>query len=402
MESLIRCWKGYVQIQIRGNSPERFMNLCRNRGIILWKIRRQGEYDTCCLALRDVWKLKALVKKSGVSIRIIKKRGIPFFINRNKNRKAAYFSACFSFLGIYLLSLFLWDIQFEGNIHYTDDVLMQFLYENGYVHGMRIQEITCEELEKKIRNQYHDINWVSAMIQGTRLVVKVKENTGVMEIGQEENTPGDLTADREGRIVSIITRAGTPLVHAGDEVKEGDILVSGMIAIKNDAGETAATRQVRADADVIVERQYIYERTFPLEHQVRRYTEESMNYFVRIFDRTFQWLPVKNRDHAEIITEEKQLHLFSNFYLPFYYGTCMARQYDMETAIYDQEEAEALAMGEWETFLGEKKEEGAAVMDAHIDIRLENGSCISYGTVTVQEKTGIVTEIQPDLGEESQ
>ena len=129
MESLIRCWKGYVQIQIRGNSPERFMNLCRNRGIILWKIRRQGEYDTCCLALRDVWKLKALVKKSGVSIRIIKKRGIPFFINRNKNRKAAYFSACFSFLGIYLLSLFLWDIQFEGNIHYTDDVLMQFLYE---------------------------------------------------------------------------------------------------------------------------------------------------------------------------------------------------------------------------------------------------------------------------------
>ena len=52
--------------------------------------------------------------------------------------------------------------------------------------------------------------------------------------------------------------------------------------------------------------------------------------------------------------------------------------------------------------MGEKKEEGAAVMDAHIDIRLENGSCISYGTVTVQEKTGIVTEIQPDLGEESQ
>ena len=66
----------------------------------------------------------------------------------------------------------------------------------------------------------------------------------------------------------------------------------------------------------------------------------------------------------------------------------MVRQYDMETAIYDQEEAEALAMGEWETFLGEKKEEGAAVMDAHIDIRLENGSCISYGTVTVQEENG--------------
>ena len=36
MIGIIRYLKGYVKIRVWGYSPERFMNLCTNRGIFLW------------------------------------------------------------------------------------------------------------------------------------------------------------------------------------------------------------------------------------------------------------------------------------------------------------------------------------------------------------------------------
>ncbi|MFR8032735.1 MAG: sporulation protein YqfD [Lachnospiraceae bacterium] len=395
IEALIRYWKGYVQIRIEGDSPERFLNLCRYHNLILWNLHYEESGVTCFLFLKDFWKLKSLVRKSGVRVLVIKRRGLPFFIGRNKKRKAAYVSACLSFIGIYILSLFLWDIQFEGNIHYTDDVLMQFLNRKGYVHGMRLSDITCEELEKEIRNEYNDINWVSAMIEGTRLVVKIKENSGILEENeQQENPAGNLVADKDGTVVSIITRNGTPLVHAGDSVQAGDVLVSGKVELKNDAGEVENTHLVQADADVIVEYQDTYEEQFPMLHEVRQYTGETINYFLQLFDHRFQIMPAKRKENMEIYTERKQIHLFSNFYIPLYYGTSTVRTYEMTEAVYSEEEARTLAEKNWEQYLTEQTKRGADVVWSSVAISVEEGQCIASGTLTVREKIGVWADIR--------
>ena len=308
IEALIRYWRGYIQIQIEGESPERFLNLCRFHGRNLWNLQWGENTIICSVFLKDFWKMKSLIRKSGVKVRILKRVGFPFFMNKNKKRKAAYISACLSFIGIYILSLFLWDIQFEGNQHYTDEVLMQFLNQNGYVHGMKLSDIACEALEKEIRNTYNDINWVSAMVEGTRLVVKIKENTGVLDHEiVDEKKPGDLVAERGGKVVSVITREGTPRVHSGDEVKEGDVLVSGKVELKNDAGEVERTHLVQADADVIIEWQEEYEDRFPMLHEVRNYTDTNVNYFFQLFDWRFQVMPVKKKENMEVYTEKKQI-----------------------------------------------------------------------------------------------
>lgn len=395
IEALIRYWKGYVQIRIEGDSPERFLNLCRYHNLILWNLHYEESGVTCFLFLKDFRKLKSLIRKSGVRVLVIKRRGLPFFIGRNKKRKAAYVSACLSFIGIYILSLFLWDIQFEGNIHYTDDVLMQFLNRKGYVHGMRLSDITCEELEKEIRNEYNDINWVSAMIEGTRLVVKIKENSGILEENeQQENPAGNLVADKDGTVVSIITRNGTPLVHAGDSVQAGDVLVSGKVELKNDAGEVENTHLVQADADVIVEYQDTYEEQFPMLHEVRQYTGETINYFLQLFDHRFQIMPAKRKENMEIYTERKQIHLFSNFYIPLYYGTSTVRTYEMTEAVYSEEEARTLAEKNWEQYLTEQTKRGADVVWSSVAISVEEGQCIASGTLNVREKIGVWADIR--------
>ena len=84
VEGLIRKWKGYVEIELLGYSPERFLNLCTARGIELWKVRcsSAGGY-CCCISLRDFWRLKPILKKSGVRLRLSSRRGLPFFLHKN-------------------------------------------------------------------------------------------------------------------------------------------------------------------------------------------------------------------------------------------------------------------------------------------------------------------------------
>ena len=146
-----------------------------------------------------------------------------------------------------------------------------------------------------------------------------------------------------GKVVSVITREGTPLVHVGDEVQEGDVLVSGKVEIKNDAGEVEKTNLVRADADVVIEWQEGYEDRFPMLHEVRNYTDVKTNYFFQLFDWRFQLMPVKKKDNMEIFTEKNQIHLFSNFYLPLYYGTSTVKTYETSQITYSEEEARTLA-----------------------------------------------------------
>lgn len=50
----------------------------------------------------------------------------------------------------------------------------------------------------------------------------------------------DLIATCDGVITQIITRKGIPLVHVGDQVKKGDILVSGRLETKNDSRKLSA------------------------------------------------------------------------------------------------------------------------------------------------------------------
>ena len=106
--------------------------------------------------------------------------------------------------------------------------------------------VDCPGIVKNIREEYNDIVWVSASVDGSRLKIQIKENEDTL-LGSADNVenretetenddkakgivsdelhPTDLIASADGVITSIVTRSGIPQVHAGDQVKKGDILV---------------------------------------------------------------------------------------------------------------------------------------------------------------------------------
>ena len=49
-----------------------------------------------------------------------------------------------------------------------------------------------------------------------------------------QESPCNLIASKKGRIASILVRSGSAKVKKGDKVKPGDVLISGIVEIKDD------------------------------------------------------------------------------------------------------------------------------------------------------------------------
>ena len=161
MLHLIRYIKGYVCIRISGYSPQRFMNLCRNNGILLWDIKPDKQDYILKMSILDFKTIKSFSRKTKVKAVIIKKYGLPFFMYKNKKRKVFMGGIPICLFLLYLLTKFIWAFDFRGNNQITDDMLIHFLEKNDVKIGTYIPNIPIEELEAKIREEYSCVTWTS-------------------------------------------------------------------------------------------------------------------------------------------------------------------------------------------------------------------------------------------------
>lgn len=384
---------GKLTVRVSGKSPERFFNLCSFHGIFLNQIKREGEYYRFVIDACDFYKAGKLSKKAQVRIRIEEKRGFIFFLRRNRKRLAFYMGILFCTGFLYGTSLFIWDIQMEGNQKYTDQTLLHFLESKGYVHGMKKAGIICEEIEKDIRNNYNDITWVSAEITGNRLIIRIKENQ-ILEAseGMEESlsTKTDITAKRGGTIISMITRSGTPAVHVGDVVEPGQLLISGTLEITDEGGNLLKTESVKADGDIIAKTEYIYEDSFSLSAQEKYYTgEEKERNYLWLFGKRY-YLP-GGKNHYEFFDEidsYSQVHLWGNFYLPFGWGLVTAREYREAECRYSAEAAKIVAENRFQAYCEDLEASGAVITESDYETNFDMDFCRVTGKILTEEAIG--------------
>lgn len=179
--SLIRYIKGYLRISIIGYSPERFLNLCSHHHIYIWGLKPSGNRYEMYMSVAGFRKLKPIIKKTKTKVVILKRYGLPFFLHKYRKRKVFFAGAVGSVFAIYLMSCIIWNIHIEGNFTRTDETILEYLETQGVIHGMRKSKLDCAKIVRDIRKEFHDIIWVSASIEGTRLLIQVKENTDTMK-----------------------------------------------------------------------------------------------------------------------------------------------------------------------------------------------------------------------------
>ena len=237
MQRILRFLRGYVKIRIKGYSPERFLNLCSHHQIDIWGLQPCKNSYEMYVKLKDFRKIRPIVRKTRTKVVLVERFGMPFFLTRCQSRTWFLAGAVLCILLLMFYTSFIWDIHFEGNEKWTDEVLLQFLEQEKITPAMPKGKVDCADIVRKIRQKYDDIVWVSASIDGSRLKIQIKENEDTFQEVQKEEKPCDLIAEQDGVITKMVTRSGVPMVHVGDQVKKGDILVSGRIEVCNDAKE---------------------------------------------------------------------------------------------------------------------------------------------------------------------
>ena len=256
-------WKGSVRIRVTGREPERFFNLCGHHNITLWDVTEHKGCFEMSLLPEDFFRLLPIRRKSGVRIRIQKKQGLPFFYRRSLKRKAFFIGIFLCLAGLYTLSQFIWNIHVEGNYANSTQTILNSLDAAGIHHGSWKKRVDCSQTASYLREQFPNLTWVSAKIEGTQLVLAVKENVDGYVIEEKADDPQNLVAKKEGTVVRIITRNGIPQVLPGDTCQAGDILVKGEIPLVNDSGETYDYSYVHADADIDLETCLLYTSPSP-------------------------------------------------------------------------------------------------------------------------------------------
>ena len=132
---------GYIKIKISKDNQERFINLCKNKKIVVKNIRTNCDCLTFYIKPGSYFALKRIAKKTGNIPVIIDKSGLPFIIQRFYRRKGIVLGMMFCIFILYISSLFLWEIKVYGNSSYSSLTLKRFLRQNGIYEGMLIKNI---------------------------------------------------------------------------------------------------------------------------------------------------------------------------------------------------------------------------------------------------------------------
>ena len=387
---------GSVKIRISGSNIERFLNIAVQRGLHLREISCDAEgYITFWAQVKELKELNKIRRKTDVRLRMGKRYGFLFLMEKSKGRKLMITGFLAFFFLLIQWSFFIWDITIEGNLKFSDQTLLNFMESINVQNGIKKTDVSCDAIEKELRNQFREITWVSAEIRGTRLVVSIRENDALLAEIRPNKMPCHMVAAKDGVIVQSVVRSGLPVVKAGDRVAAGQIIVDGLLPVLDDSGNQVKINAVHADGEIYANTIEPVSFHMPLICKEKIRTGIQRNGFLLgDMDQLFYFmLPARSGTQWEYVTEQKQMKLFGNYYLPIYFGRVAA----YEVSCYDRKILKIEAEKHLEIYLAEYMEKlaekGVQILGCDGRIEQDESGWHYEGTLRLLENIAVEVAI---------
>lgn len=380
---------GILYVKARGKEPERFVNLCRNHGIILWDLSVEEGEIAFYILLRDFKRLRKIVRKSKV-FPIVKKRiGFPFVLQYMKEN-ISFFLGIFCMFGILIfLSGRIWKIQVSGQSYHSKESIVKYLDKQGIYGGMSKKEVRCIGIREMLRKKYHDIGWISVEETGCLLHIRIKE-VHLLKKEKKQET-GHLVAEDSGTVVSIVTRTGTAKVKAGKKVKKGEILISGVVDVKGDGDMLVEQDYVHADGDVILQEKKKYQGILKKNYKKKVFTgRERRLYEWELFGKKFfLYNPLNNLESYQkydIIRKGGILCPEISLRFPVIYHVKIFKETRYAAAVYKREEAKKILENRYRDAIKRKSEKGYKLVRADLYFKSSEDAYFYEGNLVFQKK----------------
>lgn len=304
---------GYVIIKIEGTGAERFINTCTADKICIKRLKKHGkEYATGEIHPSLYHRVKLYARDYGCRISVMKRGGLPFMLLGLKKRK----TFCIGFFAAVFILLWLCSRIWVIDILETDPVkrrnIEEILTKNGIVCGMPASRLEPFDLQQDVLASHSEYTWFWAELKGTHLSVDVRYAKKPPE-GKPADKVCNIVASKSGIIRRMVVRSGEPAAEEGHAVKEGQLLVSGVVP-----NPTTSALYVYSDADVLAETSRTLSLDAPLTETERIKTGNvTKKYSVALFGKDFNlFFKAPAYTHYDGVIHQKKLKLFGEFYLP--------------------------------------------------------------------------------------
>lgn len=383
IEKLFYYLQGYLILELCGDCKERFINLCKNKEIEIIQIFSINDVWYCKIRSREYKKVKSFLKKTDCHMKIEQKRGLPFLLRQIKGRKGLIIGGILFFLIITQCSGRIWHISVDGGFLHTREQMLQVMAEELAVYGgVPAGQVDCFEIEKRLRLDYNEIGWISVEKRGCRLYVMLNEST-MPEQATTVDVPCHIIAEQDGIVRKIEVLAGVPQVKVGDEVKKGDILISGVLPIVGDYEELIRNNPVVAKGAVYLESNFSYNATLSMKFEQKNFIKSRSGLEIFLFGRKlFSYIPRYSEGKYDIISIDIVPYAFEDYKAPLVLRKISSMLYETETVQMTEAEVKAKAMDGWEAFLADWEAQGVQIIKANFSPVVKQGGCYATGTIT--------------------
>lgn len=309
---------GTVRLRVRTNYPERFLNLCSLHQVWLYEADR-ADIDVLFVTIRlkDLKTVRGFVRKAHGRIRIVRRKGLPFWLGRTRRRYGLWGGALFFLVMLYLLFTRIWAVDVVAPPGISQREIVEELSGLGLRCGVAADSLDIKAIQREMMMRREDLAFLAVNLHGNQAKIQVELRRPKPEILDEDQITS-VVAAKTGIITKMEVRGGTAVKKVGETVMKGEMLID------------ALTQPVKEESQPFLSHAFgqVEARTWERLCSVRCLTGEKKGEIEKICKR-FALVVGKKRINlyfdsgtdlgsCDKITKEKKIVLGDGYILPVY------------------------------------------------------------------------------------
>ena len=381
---------GQARLRISGGDPEKCLNRMLRAGVDFRQIRHIDQVSVeCTIPLRALSTAQAAARKHLCQLRVLERRS-PVSGLKAMGLRLLYPLLLLGIAGLlYAMQNRILFYTVTGHDTVPDHVILEAMEAHGagfFTDGKRLDQ---NRLKNQMLSDLPSLSFFSVNQEGSSATVLVREREAQPVILQEA-APADLIASRDAVITAVQTEAGNAVVKKGDTVRQGDLLISGILSLER------VTLLTRARGEIYGRTWHPVRAILPPKTQEKRLTgRQTRLWSLRLGKKTINFYKTSGilYDSYDTIISTSELTLPGGYGFPAALICRTLREYTLTETETEALEAEALLTEQTLRQLSLDMRAGT-VLHRRFRIQQASGAWVLRGTAECQEEIGRAAELQ--------
>ena len=269
MERFVAWIRGLADVHLACARPEAVLNACAAAGIRLYRAVPAADGLDVQAGRWALAGLRRVCAQTGTEMTVRRVRGAWPFAARLRGRTVLLFGLALCILAVWASSLFVWQIDVQGNTAVPTGEILAELEKLGVGIGACRLTVDHARVSNEMLRRVTALSWIAVNFSGSRAQILVREETPAPERVQTD-VPSVICAKTDAVLQSITVCGGDTVHKAGDTVRAGDVLVTGRMD-----SLSSGTRFVQARALVRGRTWHTLSASMPLAAYGRETTGEK-------------------------------------------------------------------------------------------------------------------------------